>query len=646
MRCVGSPLQVRYHLHRMSLCLEPASAHPDPRRGWFLAIVAFGFCACGRGTRVLPPAFEATSVFPLLAVDSQPLMLNDAITVYFSEPVDALTVTRDSFAVVDAEGHPVRGKLHVDGSWVTFEPEAPLSPDLLDGSMQPSAVYRLAVQGYPRADGIRSISGHLLQEGVRRTFRTAGLGSSLRGLPAPLRPVHADSRPFMLRPSELGSVPMPADDPRLQLHFTLPVLPASATPAAFEITLLRRGAPVGHVERIEPRAVRLLSQQAVDEFWGATVELEFGNQVRVAGSNRAVPLQPDDFLCVKLLVGTQGLLDYAGRSVPMQMQWCYVVPGDAVAVAEWPAAEEERPWLDADLAAPGFEITGHRSVRPLVRVEAGDGSLGTFRPQRDTTLAVGVPFDRGDGELRVVDRPVFDFAAIDVPSGITVRVVAPGQRVQLRARGRVRLDGTLEIASAGAVLALVPGQLVDFSAICNSAALTLVAASGVEVRGHVEAPTGTALPFAIVTAGLLDVSGSVPVRTLLATERGTLLLPGELDGCVGVRVRLEPGLPADVRCVASGYTPFAAMPADRAAAQLRVQGGSSSLRVQWQLLPADPLLRTQPDLDPSRAAPPRDVVGSQRIFAPPGSFLRLRLQTEVRGGVPLSELLSVRALDR
>lgn len=610
------------------------------------AIAALALVACSRAVPKEAHSFEATSVFPELTAEAQPLLLNDAITVYFNQTVDPLTVTPDSFAVVDGEGHPVRGRLRVDGTWVTFEPEAPLGADLLDGSLRPDGAYQLVVHGYPRADGVRSAAGHLLKDSVRRPFRTASLGNVLPGLRAPLRPMHTESRPFLLRTSELGSVPLPADDPRLQLHFTLPVLPSSATPAAFEVALLRRGAPSGHVEVIEPKSVRLLPQQPVDEFWGATVELEFGSQVRVAGSDRTVPLQPDDFLCIKLLVGASGLLDYAGRSAPMQVQWCYVVPGDAVPVAEWPGAEEDLPWLDQDLALPGFEITGHRSVRPLVRKEAGDGSLSVLRPQRDLTIVVGEPFDPGDGHLRVVTRPIFDFAAIEIPVGVTVTLIAANQNVEIRSRGRARIDGTLALQCAGTALSVQPGQLVDFSAIRNSAAATLVAASGISIRGQVIAPREAPIPLALVTAGTLEVKGSVPVRTIVATERGGFVLPGELGGCTAVRVRLEPGLPAGVQCTASGFSPFVALPADRGAAWLRVQGDSPWMRVQWHLLPADPLLRTQPDLDPSRAAPPRDVVRGQRIDAPPGSFLRLRLHCDVRGGESLPQLLTVRALDR
>jgi hypothetical protein len=53
-----------------------------------------------------------------------------------------------------------------------------------------------------------------------------------------------------------------------------------------------------------------------------------------------------------------------------------------------------------------------------------------------------------------------------------------------------------------------------------------------------------------------------------------------------------------------------------------------------------------PDMDPMRASAPRDAADGQRIDGTPGSFLRLRLQADLRGGEPLPELLSVRVLDR
>ena len=608
--------------------------------------VSIGLSGCGRSRGPEADPFEATRVFPALARDGEPLLLNDAITVYFSEPVDPLSVTPDSFAVVDREGHPVRGRLRVEGSYVTFEPEAPLGAELLDGSFLPGQSYRLVVHGYPRASGVRSQRGVLLREGLGRTFRTAAKDAAAAAGPAPLRPLFADSRPFLLQPGELGSVPLPIDDPRLQLHFTLPVLPASATKAAFEITLLRRGASPGEIERIEPFAVRLLPQQPVDEFRGATVELEFANSVRIVGSDRVVPLAPEDFMGIRLVAGPSAIVDYAGRPAPAQVQWCHVVPGVAVAVAEWPAADGESVWLDSNLAAPGFEVTSRRTVQPLVRVEAGTGELGVLRPQRDLVLRPGQPFDPGDGVARVVHGTRFDFQAIDIPRGVTVEVHGAGAPVVLAALGRARIDGRIRFEGVQRAAAGMPA-LAEFGALLERSALVLVAGSGLEVSGSVEAHGGEAMGgLALVTAGPVSVPGRVPPSTVLATERGLKASVPLPDGCTFVRIQLQPGLPPNTVAAASAWSPFAALPMDRGASVLRIRGSGGALRTMWQVAPHDPLQRGTPDRDPSRAAPARDAVDGQRIDASPGSFLRLRLQADVRSGEPLPELVAVRALDR
>lgn len=601
--------------------------------------------SCWQRSAPVATGFGVARVSPDLQPGSPKLLLNDAITVYFSEPVDPMSITRDSFAVRNAEGHSVRGRLRVDGAWVTFEPEPPLCADLLDGSFQPDCDYRLVVSGYPRPDGVRSQQGALLREGLQRPFRTAA--RSVAGLPAPLRPLHADSRPFLLRPSEIGSAPLPVDDARLQMHFTLPVLPTSATAAAFEISLLRRNAPVSDILRVEARAVRLLPQQAGDDFPGSTVEIEFGAQVRILDADRFVTLQPEDLLVVRLVLGDSAVCDYAGRQPPLQVQWCNVVPGIAVKVAGWPTAEGPLRYLDTDLAAPGFEVTDSLAIQPLVRIEAGDGSLGVFRPLRDTAIAIGEPFDRGDGTRVASADGVFAFQAIDIPAGVTVRVDARARPIQLLALARARVAGRIEVIGDAVPVLLHAGQFADVTTVAAGAALTVIAGSGIEVVGVVDGEASSAgAPLALVTSGALEVAGSIPLESVLATERGGLVAPRAADRCLAVRVQLTPGLPPGATAVASGYTPFCALPVDRGVGSVRLVPADTAVRVAWQVLPPDPVQRTRPDLDPARAAPPRDLFDNQRIEAVPGSFLRLRCQARVVGGESLPRLLGVDVLDR
>ncbi len=608
------------------------------------ALGAMLLTACWQRTPPATAQFAVARISPDLRDGASPLLLNDAITVYFSAAVDPMSVTRDSFAVLNGEGHAVRGRLRVDGAWITFEPEPPLSADLQDGSFQPGQDYRLVVTGYPRADGVRAQRGQLLREGVQHSFHIASFDGT--GGVAPLRPLNAETRPFLLRPSDVGSAPLPVDDARLQLHFTLPLLPPSVTAAAFEMRLLR-SLPAREFEFIEPRAVRLLPQQPVDDCPGSTVEIEFGAQVRVRDTDQLVALQPDDLVVVRLVSGEKALRDYAGRQPPPQVQWCNVVPGVAVRVAEWPLPQQgPSRYLDADLAVPGFEVTDRQAIQPLVRVEAGDGSLGVLRPLRDTQIG-GDPFDRGDGVRVASADGVFAFQAIDIPAGVTVRIDAGPRPVHLLALGRIRIAGRLEVFGDSGPMPLHPGQLVDVSTLCSGAVVSVLAGSGIEVSGSIDghAPNGGA-PVALITSGALIVTGSIPPDSVLATERGGLVAPRAADRCLAVRVQLTAGLPPGAEVLASGYTPFLQVPVDRTAGTIRLSPADTPVRVAWQLLPPDSLQRTRPDLDPARAGAPREIVDGQRVGAGPGSFLRLRLQARVAAGAPLPHLHGIDVLDR
>jgi hypothetical protein len=189
--------------------------------------------------------------------------------------------------------------------------------------------------------------------------------------------------------------------------------------------------------------------------------------------------------------------------------------------------------------------------------------------------------------------------------------------------------------------------LVEPSILAEQASLTVTAASGIEVAGRIAAAAeGRSVAVALVSAGWIRVAGSVPHGSVLATENGRLLASPVPPGCVPVRIRLEPGLPEGAAVTAVGWSPFLALPFDRPATVLRIRNGAAGIRTLWQFAPHDPLRRGNPDLDPIRASAPRDAADGQRIDVPAGSFLRLRLQAELRGSEPLPELLSVRVLDR
>src|SRR5262249_30231748 len=146
-----------------------------------------------------------------------------------------------------------------------------------------------------------------------------------------------------------------------------------------------------------------------------------------------------------------------------------VVQGAAAVVLEWPQRDDNL-LPAADVATPGFEYV-HGVFRPLVRVEAGDGSLGVFRPTRHPTLEPGQPFARGDG-TRVASRgSVFPFLAIDVPAGVTVTIDARRAPVQLLALARVQVMGRIAIEGETGQPPPPPGWIGDATTIQTSAAV-------------------------------------------------------------------------------------------------------------------------------------------------------------------------------
>jgi hypothetical protein len=163
-------------------------------------VVALLAAACWHRTPA-PPAFEVLRTSPILGSDTEPILLNDSITIYFSDTIQALSVTPDSVSLVDEEDRPVRGSLRVGSNWATFQPEPPLTRELTDGSLRPGGAYRLFVAGYPRHDAVRASDGRRLAAAVAFPVRVAGIDYRPVGLPAPLRPPMSEL-PFVLRPQD------------------------------------------------------------------------------------------------------------------------------------------------------------------------------------------------------------------------------------------------------------------------------------------------------------------------------------------------------------------------------------------------------------------------------------------------------------
>lgn len=628
----------------------------EPRAVSRIAAVAactalLGAAGCWRSSP--PPAapLSVTRVSPhdLGEADAAPLLLNDNVTVYFSDAIDPLSVTAASVAVFDAAGHAVPGTLRTGTNWVTFAPEPPLSPALDDGSFLPGESYRLVVASYPRPDAVRAVDGRRLAAAPTLGFRTAEFGpvQTANGrLPAPLRPPSTEL-PFLQHrqlPGDIASR-LPADAPRLRLHFTLPVLPTTVRPEAFIVHLAQPQ------QRLEVRRARLLTAP-LDQHPGSTVELDLGSEPRLHGGGPRVELDPGELLSVTLADGPHSLRDLADQEVfggPVgQAQFWLVVAGSSLPLFAWPT--DDGGLVGDDELQPGFEARAGL-VRPRVRIEAGDGSLGVFRPQADITLRPGVPFDRGDGVLVQSVGADFPFLAIDIPAGVRVRVES-SVPVQLLACGGIRVAGTLELSTP---TELVPRlqRGAPASEVLAQAPAALVAAGDIWLSGTVT--TARPLPtdqtaLTVASAARIELGGEMPYNTVLAVERGVARGSTPIVGPRGqsfpTTVEFEYGLAPGARIRAQARSEWRELGRDRDRGVLRFVDVDPALRVEWQTAPADPVQPDRADLRSDRLARPRRATDGEWLALEPGSFGRFLVSADLVAGLPLPSFEELRLADR
>lgn len=594
---------------------------------------------CARAPAKQPAlAIEHTS--PDLSLAAPPLLLNDSITVYFTAPLLPLSVTTESFTLLDLAGHQVPGTLRTGTNWITYVPDPPLQPSLDDGSFQPGATYRLHIAGNPRPDAVRSADGARLGSSVAYEFRAAATTDRPNGLPAPLRPP-ADDVPFVLKDPDV-TLQLAADSPKLLLHFTQPVLPTSVRADAFEV-LLNRSTPVA----LLPRSVRVVTSR-LDNLPGSTIEIDLGAVPAFVAGGERTNLAPGDHVCVSLRRDRTGLVDYAGNPpLAATPQIWSVVPGSSIALAEWPGPGDELD--DPTGLSAGFEIDSG-VVRPRVRLEAGDGSLGVFRPRRDTHLAPGVPFDRGDGvSVQSVDAR-FPFHAIDIPAGVTVTVDGPSG-AHLLSLGDIRIAGVLRLRGSGFPVPSSSGLPIPARELLSLAPVAVFAAGDVVVEGAVEAEAAVGdglAPLWIGAADQLHLFGPLPFQTLLVVEADAQQDAPRVFGSRGQSiVRLGAFrygcLAPELRVRAE--TPWRQMPRDHDRGVLRLDV-DEGIAVAWQATPPEPARPNLPNRAFGSAGRLQASVDQAVLAVPGGHFVRLELTAMLVAGRPVPSAREMRLCDR
>ncbi|HEX6811080.1 MAG TPA: Ig-like domain-containing protein [Planctomycetota bacterium] len=600
--------------------------------------IALLAAACWNRTPA-PAAFEVVRTSPSLGSESEPILLNDSITIYFSDTLQALSVTPDSVSLVDEEDRPVRGALRVGSNWVAFQPEPPLTPELTDGALRPGGTCRLFVAGYPRHDAVRANDGRRLAAAVAFQVRVAGLGYKPPGLPAPLRPPPTEL-PFVLRNQDPPLQTLPADAPRIRLRFTVPVLPSTAVAEAFDILLLRNP-----LETLVPRSVRVVPSRLPEDFPGSTVEIDLGGMTRPDGTG-PVSLKPTDLISVGLKTGPHALRDYAGNvSLPALPWYWSVAKGASIALAEW--SPDDGAIVEGDPLTPGFEVRAG-AMRPRVRVEAGDGSLGVFRPQRDTTLRPGEPFDRGDGHIVTSRGGVFPFLAVDIPAGRSVVVDARAGPVQILSCADLRIAGSVELLGTAQPMQGRFLQVLPVRDLLESSPVSMVAAGDVHISGSVTAATPVQAEntlLTLATAARMQLNGALPFNTILALEVEGPAVRGVLGQTTVVWSTFTYGLARGAAFTASGFTGWRQFPWDRDGGVVRILDADPELKIGWQTTPADLHRRREPDLRRSLARS-QPIADQDRIGVEPGAFVRFELTASLRDRQPLPKVRDLRIVER
>lgn len=584
-----------------------------------------------------PAPFDVARTSPALSGDAEPLLLNDPITLYFTESVQPLSVTTESVQILDDQGHPVPGTLRVGTNWVTFQPVTPVLADLSDGSFRPGATYHLHVAGSPRPDAVLAGDGRRLTAMRSFPIRVADRGYRPAGLAAPLRPPASDL-PFLMRTEMQASEVVPADVPRLRLHFTLPVLPSSVTVDCFTVML----GPDS--ERLRPRSVRVVRSR-LDEFEGSTVEIDLGSLPR-SESGTGVTL--DSGLLSVALSPQSTLTDYSGNHpLPSPPLFWSVVPGSTVALAEWPGPGEGVV-AEVDAIAPAFEVRAG-AIRPRVRVEAGDGSLGVFRPTRNTVLRPGVPFDRGDGQSVVSRGSEFPFLAVDIAPGIEVTIDAAAQAVHLLACGSMRIDGSLAILGGTAPMSTRGiGAIAAAAELLAGSRAALFAAGDVSLAGPIrsDAAPGQGSPLLVASAGRIRLAGELPFNTLLAFEEGEgRAIVGPRGQAIPVQAVFTFGVAPGADFTVRGSTEWRSIPRDRDSGVVRVAVSDDALQVAWQCV-APNAVRGGPDPREGTLPRPQRAFDRDVIALPAGGWVRFQLECRAAPGSALPTLDELRIVDR
>ncbi len=578
-------------------------------RSIFLVLLCLTALGC-QGKNASTP-FEVRSVTPVHAGDSAALYLNEEITVTFSEPIDGLRVTDDNFQMLDEDGHAVPGELSVGTSSVTFKPRAPVRASFDDGSFKPGREYQLVVAGYPRLDCIKSADGRGLHTSEFRRFKAVTITKGA----SPLLPVGTGTELFTLDVSPEWPLRMAADEAVLRLRFTLPVLPTSVTAEAFRVMRIVEK-EIGATEKaLEELVVKRMS--VVNElpprggYAGRTVELAFDSDLK---------LHTDDLIFVILSRDEHALLDYRGRRVwagaNASTYQVAVDSGNRVHLID--RRFEDLRLLQRDEARIGFTTASGKAV-PNAWREAGDGSLGWLRPERDMELSREA--------YRLPKGADFQFMGLEIPAGITV-TLRSDDPIAIRISGSASIRGQLILDTPRATREWAQGSRVQSTDLLGNSTASLVVGGDLQVSGSIRhANEGQGSPLTLFVAGKLDLLGRVIPPGCVFARAGARPPQGAAEGPVLLDCEMHPGSASNQPVQAEAWTEWLALPKGHPLLlDVEAVGLQGLVQLAVQVAPPHPVDASLPHDAPGALQQPVELPLGGPVEVPQGAFLRFRIQ--------------------
>ncbi len=455
------------------------------------------------------------STFP--ASDGSPLLLNDAIRLTFSEPVDPTSVTRESARLVNRRtGVEAQGDWQVDGRLVLFRPAGVRNAALSDGGFSPGQTYRLTLTGFPFLGAIRSTGGASLERSTSLDYRVV----SVEGVASPgdegaavLRDA-SPGRAEVLRvaagdPGSADTLPLPWDE-ALVLSCAEPVDPRSIRPTDYEFRLAL--GPEGS-SLPDPSAAPLTATLDVAKIELVANEGESGltrDGSGVAGARlRFYPRTPfpvangrGPVLFELHLKGAPGggIRDFSGAAVGRRQR-----------PIRFTVAREDLRSPEGDDSYT-FDFVDDLDFVPVL----DRGSDGTARWVGNGRVDIRFPAAAGDGrsgEIVLGETEAgkdTQATGLSIPAGTTTQLTGEGL-VVLRAQGRINLEGDLTRRAAAD----------PAPAMWDSSKLILPDGDAESLSNWLERAAALDHPWTVIVAGGdLVVSGDIDVDTPLLLVAG------------------------------------------------------------------------------------------------------------------------------